>query len=213
MGRNAEPARRFGALEWKKAVSAGRRDRETLPGTARPDTGYLPRTRFGPQARRLLRLLDLAGPRRGRRPEVGGPAARPAAGARICGGGAGRAGRGGAQRGRGCPPVGGPTGRHADLGASPDPDQCRPAAVDPERHRVVAARHLQPEPGLRRHVVRSHADRGGRDGHGVAARRIRRGPGGRRLHVRRNGHGTLRREARHRKGVSRRDGQRRPRRR
>ena len=45
--------------------------------------------------------------------------------------------------------AGRPARGHADMGASADADQRRPAAVDPQRHWVAAAGHLQPEPGLR----------------------------------------------------------------
>ena len=102
-----------------------------------------------------------------------------------------------------------PARRHAYLGASADADQRRSAAVDSQRHRVAAAGHLQSESGLRRYVVWPHADRGGGRGNDVADRRVRPGAGGRRVHVRRDRDGALRREARHRKGVPGRDGQRR----
>ena len=118
-----------------------------------------------------------------------------------------------AEEGRSAEDVGTPAGRstggHADLGASADADQRRAAAVHPQRHRVAAAGHLQPEPGFGRHVVRPDADRGGGHGDGVAARRLRPGAGGRRFHVRRDRDRALRREAGHREGVPGRHGQRR----
>ena len=183
-----------------------RHDRATLPRAAQADAGRVPRAGVGQEARRLLRLLHPARPRRGRRPEVEGAAARPAAGARLRGGGAGRAERGGPQRRGRRPPARRPARGYADLGASADADQRRTPTDHSERHRIAAARHLQPQPRLRRYVVRPHADRGVGRGHGLAARRLRPGARGRRLHLRRHRDGALRGEARHREGVPRRDG-------
>ena len=92
------------------------RCKPTLPGTPRPLAGRLPRAGFGPQARRLLRLLDSPRARSGRRPEIRGAAARPAADAGLRGGGAGGAGRGRAQRRGGGAPAGRPARGYAEWG-------------------------------------------------------------------------------------------------
>ena len=132
-------------LEWEEAASAGRCDTATLPGTPRPIAGHLPRAGFGPKIRRLFRLLDPPRARSGRRPEIRGASARPAADARLRGRGAGRAVRGRAQRRGGGAPAGRPARRHAYLGTSADADQRRSAAVDSQHHRVAPAGHLQSE--------------------------------------------------------------------